>query len=368
MAKAPAKKKETENTLPDAQEQELLLAGTRSFAANPRFAGARRAMQALSASPPQGLLLEGGTAEERLHASLYWAALLNCQPPKQSRPEPKAPSLFDSLPTAAASDSPSAPSEEHLPQDGPCLACPVCIRFVSRMHRDMFFFNGAEGSIKIDDVREMRAILGEPPREAKSRMVIFHEGQALGEAAANSLLKSLEEPKPGTAFVLAAPQRERLLQTLVSRSWVLTLPWPGPLNFLESANDSAAVVEWCSALLNFAHGAPDEPAASRTPGRGWMDRTSRRGNLDAALAMKIVLFCQAALLQALTDNFDKDAPSELDTPMSRAFAALAPASKRILNEILAECQESLNFNVNTALIMDWLATRMFFVFAGDSKR
>ena len=86
--------------------------------------------------------------------------------------------------------------------------------------------DGREGSIKIETVRELRTILGEAPRGDGKRVVILAEAQSLGVEAANALLKSLEEPRPGVCFLLLAPQRERLLPTLVSRGWVVTLAWP----------------------------------------------------------------------------------------------------------------------------------------------
>lgn len=328
MAKAPTKKVE-EDALPDAAEQSRLLEAGRAFAADPRLAQLRKAMGVLAAKPPQSLLLEGGTAQERASAALYWAALLNCmQSGQQAGASPEA------APVAKAR---------------PCLNCPTCLQLTSRLHRDLFFFDGGAGSIKIDDIREMRSQLGEGPREGKMRVVILFEGQSLGEAAANSMLKSLEDPRPGSVFVLTAPQRERLLPTLVSRSWVLTLPWPQSGEFSQLADvELAEVSEWARALLNFA-----------ASGRGWMERTSRRGSLDARQTMQLVLFCQNALKDALGG-----AENGL-TPLAEAFARLSPQGRNILNEALAECQDSLFYMVNPVLVADWLATRVYFLFARE---
>ncbi|MDR2891519.1 MAG: DNA polymerase III subunit delta' [Deltaproteobacteria bacterium] len=407
MAKSVTKKNETPD-LPDALEQARLLGGVRTFAVEQRFAGARRAMAALRPAPPQSLLLEGGTPAERANAALYWAALLNCPTGSASFCRDTASDIVfascrvreEYTPIGKNSSSLSDDKSRHYQQTlsqtdvpvAPCLDCPVCLRYVSKLHRDMFFFDGSAESIKIDEVREMRAVLGEPPREGRLRVVIFSEGQALGEAAANALLKSLEEPKPGTVFVLTAPQRERLLPTLVSRSWTLTLPWPGSRGFeaqncpaeamqtpgggaaisredgddVADPNPDLPVLEWAGAMLAFA---------TNKSGRGWMERTAKRGNLDAALAMRLVLLCQTCLLEALSGNlsFNNAKTPEMSEDFSRhdlsaAFIRLAPASLHILGEALAEAQDSLNYNVNPALVLDWLATRLFFVFAGDAGR
>ncbi len=288
----------------------------------PRQARVRGFLHRLADAPPQVLLMEGGTADEREAMSLYWAALLNCT----------------------------------LPAQRPCLACTACAQMIARQHRDMFFLDGREGSIKIDDVRAIRAVLGEPPRDDGQRMVILAEAQALGIEAANALLKSLEEPRPGTSFVLLAPQRERLLPTLVSRSWVLTLAWPQ--SFPQQAEPSgdrpdadpaaagpadselaAALTEWTDALALFA-----------VEGTGWFQRTSSKGSLDNLLGQHIIARCQRELAAAIIGH-----PC---SALARLLADMGPARQRKLDEVLAECQESLAFNVNPALVMDWLATRL----------
>lgn len=293
----------------------------RLFAENPRMAGALEKMRGLAAgsaggpeglygSIPQCLLIEGGTEEERLQAALYWAALLNCG---------KA--------------------------EAPCLACPDCLRMAGRVHRDCFFFDGRAESIKIDSVRALRSVLGEPPREARYRAVIFCEAQALGDAAANSLLKSLEDPRPGTSFMLLAPQRERLLPTLVSRSWVLTLPWPLAAGLMSGPRMGEAV-GWGQALLQMARN-----------GQGWMERTGRKGSLDKRLALDIVNLCALSLLQAISDG----ARGPEGTPLALAFSRLTPERQRMADEILAEAQDSLECGVSPALAIDWLATRFYFI-------
>lgn len=319
--------------LVDIVAQEQLRAAVRTLAADPRFTPALSSLGALRRSPPQSLLLEGGSPDERVWAALYWAALLNC------------------------------PDAESTGQA--CLDCPDCLRFTSCVHRDLTLLDGRAGNIKIDDVREMRSSLGQGPQEASRRAIILAEGQSLMEAAANALLKSLEEPRPGTVFVLTAPQRERLLPTLVSRSWVLTLPWPRDPAFLHEPERAALLQEWTYALLGFARG-----GQGKARGAGWMERTAKRGSLDANLAMQLVLLCQSALLLALSgqERMAQNSPSPPVALAADAFRGLAPASLRILDQVLAECQESLNYNVNPALVLDWLATRLFFVFSGNARR
>ena len=56
-----------------------------------------------------------------------------------------------------------------------------------------------------------------PPHEARMRVFIVDEATALQGAAANALLKTLEEPPARTMFVLATAAPEQLLPTIRSR-------------------------------------------------------------------------------------------------------------------------------------------------------
>lgn len=314
---APAKKGAASSAqgVPEGLSSEDIqaLAGTlRDFLESPRHERALSFFTALSVSPPQVLLLEGGDVGERRLAALYWALLLNC--PNES--DAKA----------------------------PCLECPVCKRILGQTHRDIFVLDGSGGSIKIEEVRELRSVLGEPPREANKRVIILAEAQSLTEAAANAMLKSLEEPRPGTVFVLLAPQRERLLPTLVSRSWVLTLAWPD--SHAPGATD-AAKSDWESALASFVQ-----------TGTGLFEKTTARGSMDAAAAQTALLTCQRALAKALSDE-----GSGSRSALVRFFASLPDDRRRMADEVMAEAQDSLGYMTNPALVVEWMATR-FYLLAG----
>lgn len=302
-----------EDALPDEATVAALLLHATTLWNTPRLAHTRAALLRLATAPPQVLLFEGGTAEERLNTANIWAALTNC------------------------------PSASPHNGQGPCLECPVCVRCITHLHRDIFFLDGAAASIKIDDVREVRAVLGEPPREATRRVIILHEAQALVEAAANALLKSLEEPRPATSFLLLAPQRERLLPTLVSRSMVVTLPWPKAEHSAAALREELAL--WEAALCQFM-----------LTGQGLFSLTSTKGSVTPALVNNITNLCRHALVGCMhalhTGNSAKEGLEAL-------FARLPAPRLRMVDEILAECQESLVYMANPAIVLEWLATRLY---------
>lgn len=318
------KKKNTEpdDILPDEAEIASALQDVRAFGERRDCSRVRGFLDDLAQRPPQVVLLEGGDAHLRLKAALYWSLLVNCQ----------ANDSQGLLPGAVSGVS-----------SGPCYTCAACRAMALHMHRDMFFLDGQAGSIKIDDVRAVLPTLGEPPREAKRRIVLLAEAQALVEAAANTLLKSMEEPREATTFILLAPQRERLLPTLVSRSFVLTLPWI--LTEGAPQEDDEATVVWEAALCSFL-----------ATGERWFDLTGSRGAVDAGVAQTVCSLCRKALARRLKNMSGREKPRQ---GLDEFLARLPAARLRIFDEALAECQESLQNSVNPGLVMDWLATRLY---------
>ncbi|MGF1498375.1 MAG: DNA polymerase III subunit delta' [Elainellaceae cyanobacterium] len=70
--------------------------------------------------------------------------------------------------------------------------------------------------IRLEQIREITRFLSRPPLEAPRSVVIIDQADTMAEAAANALLKTLEEPGQAT-IVLIAPSPDALLPTLVSR-------------------------------------------------------------------------------------------------------------------------------------------------------
>lgn len=264
-------------------------------------AHAVRRLNAIAHDPPQSIVIEGGDADTRVALALYWAMRLNCETGVE-----------------------------------PCGRCPACRQIADLAFKDLLFFDGREGLIKVQPVRDQRPTWGQPPSGDGFRVTIFAEAQMFMTEAANALLKSLEEPRPGNVFVLCAPQRERLLETLVSRSWVVTLAWP------DVRTNPPEISAWTEAL-----------AECWRSGRGWFGRTGAKGAVDRDLAMGVVLGMQRELREALS--------GACATPLSVRLAETYDAGGlRRIGLILEQAQDALNTQipVNPALVLDWVATRM----------
>ncbi len=81
----------------------------------------------------------------------------------------------------------------------------------------------AATTITVDDVRRLRQFLSHSAEATAWRIVIIDTADDLNNAAANAVLKSLEEPPPRTVFFLLSSQPGRLLPTIRSRCRVLPL-------------------------------------------------------------------------------------------------------------------------------------------------
>ncbi|MBB3211997.1 DNA polymerase-3 subunit delta' [Herbaspirillum sp. Sphag1AN] len=80
--------------------------------------------------------------------------------------------------------------------------------------------------IKIDQIRALSDFMNVSTHRSGMRVVVLYPAEALNTAAANSLLKTLEEPPPQTMFLLVSNRLDRLLPTILSRcrKFALALP------------------------------------------------------------------------------------------------------------------------------------------------
>jgi DNA polymerase III subunit delta' len=132
-----------------------------------------------------------------------------------------------------------------MSQDGgfPCGRCPACNWFAQGNHPDFrllqpesFAPEPGEGEetpakrekkseqIRIDQVRELQDFLGIGTHRAGLRVILIDPAEAMNPNTQNALLKNLEEPPAGTAFVLVTANAERLLPTVRSRCITLDVP------------------------------------------------------------------------------------------------------------------------------------------------
>lgn len=107
----------------------------------------------------------------------------------------------------------------------PCGECRDCRQIASMQHVDLTVTHAeAEGgTMKVDQIREMRKTLTLKPYQSRFRVALFLRFQEANDSAANALLKTLEEAPSYAVLILTADNPEQLLPTIVSRCEVLRL-------------------------------------------------------------------------------------------------------------------------------------------------
>lgn len=102
----------------------------------------------------------------------------------------------------------------------PCQECTSCRRIAAMKHSDFHVIeltSQEKKAIAIDQIRQMQTAAHLPPYEGKHKVFVFDRAEMLSHEAANSLLKTLEEPPPNTLIILLTPKESALLPTIASR-------------------------------------------------------------------------------------------------------------------------------------------------------
>ena len=112
--------------------------------------------------------------------------------------------------------------------------------------------------IRIDQIRGLEAFV-QVGSHRDRRVVLIEPAEAMNEATANALLKSLEEPPAGVHFILVSHAAERLLPTVRSRTRAVPLRVPQTseaLSQLAAAGIPASVgalwLNRCAGALRFS--------------------------------------------------------------------------------------------------------------------
>lgn len=108
--------------------------------------------------------------------------------------------------------------------------------------------------IKIDQVRAVGDFIALSTHRAGYRVLVLRPAEAMQPAAANALLKTLEEPPPATLIVLVSDRPARLLPTIRSRCRALALPMPPKAEALAWLKEQG--VTEAQTALALAGGAP----------------------------------------------------------------------------------------------------------------
>jgi DNA polymerase III subunit delta' len=163
---------------------------------------------------PPSLLFAGPAGVGKRLTALAVAQALNCLKPKPITINDHEPAW--QRPTGKNAEEGHKPETDKIVDA--CGTCAACRRIARGVHPDVLFVEpGDNGSIKVDQVREVIDRSAYRPFEGKRRAVVIDQADALVVAAQNALLKTLEEPPPASVFMLVTAHPDLLLPTVRSR-------------------------------------------------------------------------------------------------------------------------------------------------------
>ena len=102
-----------------------------------------------------------------------------------------------------------------------CGECDYCTQIAEQNFMDYQVIIPEGKYIKIDQIRKSLNWLHLHSDKAKTRVMILNGAQYLGREAANSFLKTLEEPAQNTVLILIAESSQQLQETIVSRCQIV---------------------------------------------------------------------------------------------------------------------------------------------------
>lgn len=160
---------------------------------------------------PHALLIKGAQGIGKLDLALHFAQSLLCSSPK--------------------------------PDGLPCAECDSCHWFAQDSHPDFRLIqpdamsaaeDGEEKSggkkasneISVDQIRDLSNFANLSAHCGGYRVVIVHPAETMNTNAANSLLKTLEEPTDNLLFLLVTHKPQQLLPTILSRCLGFTINTP----------------------------------------------------------------------------------------------------------------------------------------------
>lgn len=145
-----------------------------------------------------------------------------------------------------------------------CKVCRSCSQFTAKSHPDFYLVEPEEEgkAVKVDQIRGLIGNFSLASHYGRYRVAIISPAESMNLAAANSLLKSLEEPPENTLIILVSSHSAALPSTILSRCQRVNFDAPGTdmavnwLNNHQSDFPDSEIAGKERELLAMAYGAP----------------------------------------------------------------------------------------------------------------
>jgi len=240
-------------------------------------------------------------------------------------------------------------------RDG-CGKCAACTRIARGMHPDVIIVEpGDNGSIKVDQIREVIERTGYRPFEGRRRAVIVDQADMMMAPAQNALLKTLEEPPPSSVFMLVTTRPDMLLPTVQSRCPRLRFQSAGNEDIDADAREIASDV-----LVQVA--ASDDPGRRMDAAKDLMAKTGAGGRSDRD-QLASHLHAMSALLrdvEVLATRADAGVLANADVRADLDRLTKSFGGERGMRAFTAvdKALTALDENANAKIVADWLVLQL----------
>ena len=140
----------------------------------------------------------------------------------------------------------------------PCEQCNGCKTYSAGSNPDFMEIQVAEDKkqISVDQIRSLSQFIILSRSFSAYRVILLRPVEAMNVNAANSLLKSLEEPADNTVIILLSTTVSQILPTIKSRCQLLSLPNPSQQQALDWLQENAPEIKDAQARLDLSFGRP----------------------------------------------------------------------------------------------------------------
>jgi DNA polymerase-3 subunit delta' len=207
--------------------------------------------------------------------------------------------------------------------DGGDGTCHECRTVLGGTHADVHIVVPDGLSIGVAEARELVRVAGRAPSGGRWQVILVEDADRMSEAAANAVLKMIEEPPPRTVVMLCAPSLhpDDVPVTIRSRCRVVALRTP-PVDAIADVLMSRDGVD--PALAAWSAGASGgHVGRARRLARDENARLARKAVLDVPLSLVSLAACLDAaddLVGSAQEEAD-EATAGLDGPETEAMKA-----------------------------------------------
>lgn len=248
--------------------------------------------------------------------------------------------LFVGAPGSGKHEAAEALAKCVVCPSGGDATCDECRRVAHRTHPDVrWLAPGSATGYLVAQVRELIADASLAPVRAASKVYVLERAELLRAAAANALLKTLEEPPEGVMFILCARTVASMLPTIVSRCQRVPFRATSPAAGLEAVTRGCVA---CESEARVALAVAGTPARAvdflQSPARrqvrrlvvGALDALARDDSWDVLLAAREIVAAVAVPLADVKQAQEDALRESQDFLTSSALKQVEDANKREL--------------------------------------